>query len=133
MLVLDGHVEVRFEHTGVRTVLSAGEMIHFYAEQPHSAVSKSETSRQFIIRFYEVNPEVTRQYMRDDVETALRERQGQEGLRFKSDLTSGWIRQSIAAPVVREPQRCTTRWGWRVSSSFSGPPMSAESRHLWSS
>ena len=100
MLVLEGQVEVRFEHSGIRTTIKAGGYIHFYAEQPHSAWCLGDKARLFIIRFNQLDQKGTRQAMRQEVEETLNEkREKRAGLSF---LTRRWLLQAITRPALTE-------------------------------
>ena len=100
ILVLQGEVEIRFHHNGVRTRLTKGEIIHFYAEQIHSAVNVSASVAQlFIIRFYEIQSSDTRERVRQDLEATLTTPRRAS----VTHLEASWIPQSISSRFAGHP------------------------------
>lgn len=106
LFVLDGTLEVRADNYGLRTPLGAGDYIHFYAEQPHSAWNVStETAKAIIIRFYQLMHGGTRRKILRDLETVrgelrrLEAKLSPSGKRLFLDVVDPWLSETTGDPV----------------------------------
>jgi quercetin dioxygenase-like cupin family protein len=107
MMAIEGGLEVRFHESGVRILLKPGEMVHFHAEQTHSAgnPSPTENSIVFIVRSYQTEGRTrataspSRHQMREEICAAL-----PEGKKLSSEAI-GWILQSMAGRPAHEPDK----------------------------
>ena len=95
LLVLDGRVEIRFGVSGVSTQLKAGDFIHFYAEQRHIVENhdRNSAAELFIVRFYQLAHQGTRQAILRAIEADLRQKKP------LSCEAEGWLRQML--PIYR--------------------------------
>jgi quercetin dioxygenase-like cupin family protein len=72
IFVRRGRVDVEFETSGIRHRLGAGDLIHFYAEQRHQVHNASdEEAELFIVRYYQLDAEHTRQGIWREIEANL--------------------------------------------------------------
>jgi quercetin dioxygenase-like cupin family protein len=68
LYVLEGSVDVAFADSGVQIALRRGDYAQYYSEQNHSVINHSDgPAHLFIIRFYQVSDESSRQKMRQEV------------------------------------------------------------------
>ena len=61
--VESGEIEAHFDLSGVSLTLRQHDLIHFYAEHRHRVVAKKPSTKLFIIRFYQIGSEKTRQFL----------------------------------------------------------------------
>jgi quercetin dioxygenase-like cupin family protein len=57
-----GEVELQFELSGVNITLRDHDLVHFYAEHRHKVIAR-KPAKCFIIRFYQIGAENTRQFL----------------------------------------------------------------------
>jgi len=69
--VESGEIEIHFELSGVSMTMKKHDLIHFYAEHRHRVVAKKRSTKCFIIRFYQLGSERTRQFLWRAVEGLL--------------------------------------------------------------
>ena len=70
LIALEGECQVMFVHSGIRMTLRSGDMVHFYGEQKHVAWNVAHSRcRLFVIRFYQIETDGTRQHVSDQIES----------------------------------------------------------------
>ena len=112
MYVLKGEVVVDLMNRGLSTTISQGDFFYFYAEQTHSASNFSaEPAELFIIRFYQLAVEGTRQEIQREIASWSNSSRGRPKI---SPKLEPWVRtmanieepggdQSVDGRVGSEP------------------------------
>jgi quercetin dioxygenase-like cupin family protein len=90
LFVLKGKAEFTLLHSGVSTLIGAGEYVHFWAEQKHMVVPRESDTLMLIIRLYQAGATDTRQEMRREVDLL-------NPAKPLSNLTHWWVRQVMAS------------------------------------
>ena len=100
LFVLKGEVVITFEDTEVSTRVGQGDFIQYYAEQTHSASNPTDDSAElFIIRFYQLRTEGTRQGIKKAVDEAVsRSRSLPERQEVSASLLP-WLRAMSSTPL----------------------------------
>ncbi len=96
--VESGEIELQFELSGINVTLRESDLVHFYAEHRHKVVAK-KPARCFIIRFYQIGSENTRQFLWQALEAML---SGSDGGRFTTlkNEARAWIHEIL--PTYRK-------------------------------
>jgi mannose-6-phosphate isomerase-like protein (cupin superfamily) len=103
MMPLEGSVEVRLDESGMRVLLEPGQVIHFYAEQKHSAWNVQPDTRALVlvVRSYPTNDSASgvppsRPRMRKEVHRALI-----DGTTLSSSAKA-WVLQTMTDRASRD-------------------------------
>jgi quercetin dioxygenase-like cupin family protein len=124
-----GEVEVQFQLSGVNLTLGDHDLVHFYAEHRHKVVAK-KPSKCFIIRFYQIGSENTRQFLWRALEGLL---SGADYGRYAAsgDEAKSWIHEILptyrkGGPEINDLlglKRFLTRWetGSKIKSALLDP------------
>jgi quercetin dioxygenase-like cupin family protein len=122
--VESGEIEIQFELSGTNLTLRQGELVHFYAEHRHKVIAK-KPSNCFIIRFYQIGSENTRQFLWRTLDGLLAGTDDRKQAALKNEARA-WIHEIL--PTYRqEPREINDVLGlarfllrWRTFHSQSG-------------
>ena len=100
LFVISGEVVIAFEDTEVSTTLGQGDYIHYYAEQTHAAANVTlNPAELFIVRFYQLRTEGTRQGIKRAVDDAVSEAPSLAGKTKIPPALVPWLRAMSSIPV----------------------------------